>query len=117
MLPGLLLKARQVTLGSNETYTPDLRQAAHHHIDVAGTPVTIDNPILGGMAFSGWANILLMHVANTRGGPINVNWGSLYRQAPWSDPSNGKGIIMIWNLDPFTGLWISTTRNADVPNS
>lgn len=115
-VPGIALRSRQVTLLNGETYTPDLREAAEHNILINGAAVTIGNPVLGGQNIAGFAPILLTHVRNISGGVITITWGSAYKQAAFTDPTDGNGVITMWHFDRDTGLWYSSGRNT-VPNA
>lgn len=116
LLPGVWVQSRAASIGNGETYEPDLRQACEHNIIITGAAVTIANPILGAMSVSGFANILITHVRNASGGAITITWGSAYRQAAFTDPADGDGVITMWHFDRSTGLWYSSGRNT-VANS
>ena len=112
ILPGLSLKSRDASVGAGLTYQPDLRQAVEHNITLTGATATIGNPILGAMQKAGWANILITHVRNASGGAITITWGSAYRQAAFTDPADGDGVVTMWHFDVTNGLWYSSGRNT-----
>lgn len=116
LLPGMAVRTRHVTVQNGETYAPDLRQGGHQHIHIAGAAVTIANPILGGFSFAGWSQVLFTHVMNESGGAITITWGSAYKQAAFTDPTDGNGVATVWNFDSNSGLWYSSGRNT-VPNA
>lgn len=112
LLAGISLQSKAVSVGAGETYAPDLRQAMEHNITLTGATATIDNPVLGGLSISGWANLLVTHVRNSSGGAVTITWGSAYRQPAFTDPANGSGVITLWHFDLTTGLWYSSARQT-----
>ena len=116
LVPGIAVKTQHVTLQNGETFAPDLRQGGHFHIHIAGAAVTIANPILGGMRIDGWSNLLLTHVLNESGGATTITWGSAYKQATFTDPADGSGVVTLWNFDSSNDFWTSSGRNT-IPNA
>lgn len=115
VVPGIAIKTKHVTLQNGETYAPDLREGGHHHIHLAGATATIAAPILGGFAMPGWSNLLLTHVLNESGGAVTITWDAAYKQAAFTDPTDGNGVVTMWNFDTADGFWTSSGRNT-IPN-
>lgn len=107
-LTGLVVKSQFVSIPNGGIYTPDIREAMEHNINVTGATATIGNPILGGQILPGWAGILITHVRNASGRSVTVTWGSKWHGPPWTDPPNGSGVITLWHQDPSSDLWYAS---------
>jgi hypothetical protein len=113
LLPGIALRTAEQTVPALGTYTPDLRQAVEHNISCQGD-ITLANPLA--FLAVGFAPILITHIRNISGGAITVTFGTKYKQAAFTNPTDGIGVVSLWHYDASADLWFSSARQT-VPNA